>query len=141
MRNSRVAALRRLRANSDSATASDARLASAHSRSTFPAAFRRGAISLSMNANPRSRCRASGHSATAAPAPDPVSGDALIRHDLEGRGVAAEQVEAALEALEPERERAARLVEQRGRSIKTARYLASRGFGSDALEWVVAREE
>ena len=69
------------------------------------------------------------------------SGDALIRHDLEGRGVAAEQVEAALEALEPERERAARLVEQRGRSVKTARYLASRGFGSDALEWVVARED
>ena len=44
-------------------------------------------------------------------------------------------------ALEPERERAARLVEQRGRSVKTARYLASRGFGSDALEWVVARED
>jgi len=69
------------------------------------------------------------------------SGDALIRYDLEGRGVAAEQVEAALMALEPERERAARLVEQRGRSVKTARYLASRGFGSDALEWVVARED
>ena len=69
------------------------------------------------------------------------SGDALIRHDLEGRGVAAEQVEAALEALEPERERAARLVEQRGRSVKTARYLASRGFGADALEGVVAQDD
>ena len=69
------------------------------------------------------------------------SGDALIRHDLEGRGVAAEHVEAALEALEPERERAARLVEQRGRSVKTARYLASRGFGADALEGVVAQED
>ena len=38
------------------------------------------------------------------------SGDALIRHDLEGRGIAVEEIEAALGALEPERERAARIV-------------------------------
>jgi regulatory protein len=69
------------------------------------------------------------------------SGDALIRHDLQGRGIAAEHVETAVEALEPERERAARLAEQRGRSIKTARYLASRGFGADALEGLVAQED
>ena len=69
------------------------------------------------------------------------SGDALIRHDLEGRGIAPEHVETALEALEPERERAARLVEHRGRSVKTARYLASRGFGADALEALVAPED
>lgn len=69
------------------------------------------------------------------------SGDALIRHDLEGRGVAPELVEAALSALEPERARAARIVEARGRSLKTARYLGSRGFGADALEGVVAQEE
>ena len=69
------------------------------------------------------------------------SGDALIRHDLEGRGIAAEHIEAALDALEPERERAARLAEQRGRSVKTARYLASRGFGADALEGLVAQED
>ncbi|HYK06126.1 MAG TPA: RecX family transcriptional regulator [Gaiellaceae bacterium] len=69
------------------------------------------------------------------------SGDALIRHDLEGRGLAAEHVETALEALEPERERAAQLVEQRGRTVKTARYLASRGFGADALEGLVAQED
>jgi len=69
------------------------------------------------------------------------SGDALIRHDLQGRGVAAEHVETALEALEPERERATRLADQRGRSAKTARYLASRGFGADALEGLVAQED
>ncbi len=69
------------------------------------------------------------------------SGDALIRHDLEGRGIAPEHVESALEGLEPERERAARLVEHRGRSVKTARYLASRGFGADALEALVAPED
>jgi regulatory protein len=69
------------------------------------------------------------------------SGDALIRHDLEGRGIAVEHVEAALAGLEPERERAARITEHRGRSVKTARYLASRGFGPDALEAAVARED
>ena len=69
------------------------------------------------------------------------SGDALIRHDLESRGIAADVVEAALAELEPERERAASIVARRGRSAKTARYLASRGFGEDALAGVVAREE
>jgi regulatory protein len=67
------------------------------------------------------------------------SGDALIRHDLERRGIDAEVVEAALAGLEPERERAARIVERRGPSLKTARYLAARGFGMDALEGIVAQ--
>ena len=68
------------------------------------------------------------------------SGDALIRHDLEQRGVAAEVVEAALGSLEPERERAQRLVAQRGATLKTARYLAARGFGEEALEGIVAHD-
>ena len=66
------------------------------------------------------------------------SGDELIRHDLEGRGVSPELVEAAIRELEPERDRARRLVAERGASAKTARYLASRGFGADALEAIVA---
>jgi SOS response regulatory protein OraA/RecX len=66
------------------------------------------------------------------------SGDALIRDDLERRGLAAESVELALAALRPERDRAAEIAARRGRSVKTARYLASRGFGEDALEAVVA---
>jgi SOS response regulatory protein OraA/RecX len=70
-----------------------------------------------------------------------AAGDALIRHDLEGRGIDPELVVAALESLEPERERAQRVVAGRGRSPKTARYLASRGFGADALEAVVAAGE
>ena len=69
------------------------------------------------------------------------SGDALIRHDLEGRGLAAEHVEAALAALEPERDRAAEIAARRGRSLKTARYLASRGFDPDTLEGIVAPGE
>jgi len=68
-------------------------------------------------------------------------GDALIRDDLERRGLAADVVEPALGALDPERERAAPIAERRGRSAKTARYLASRGFGEEALEELVAAEE
>ena len=68
------------------------------------------------------------------------SGDALIRHDLERRGIAAEHVEAALAELEDERERAARIIRRRGPGAKTARYLASRGFGAEALEAAVAAE-
>jgi regulatory protein len=69
------------------------------------------------------------------------SGDALIRYDLEGRGLVAEHVEAARAALEPERERAAEIACRRGRTVKTARYLASRGFGADALEGIVAPDD
>lgn len=69
------------------------------------------------------------------------SGDALIRDDLERRGVAAEIVESALAELEPERSRAARIVERRGPGDKTVRYLAAKGFGEDALEGIVARED
>jgi regulatory protein len=72
---------------------------------------------------------------------DRGSGDALIRDDLERRGLAAEVVELALGSLEPERERAERIAELRGRTAKTARYLASRGFGDEALEALVAAEE
>ena len=68
-------------------------------------------------------------------------GDALIRDDLERRGLAADVVEPALGVLAPERERAALIAERRGRSVKTARYLTSRGFGEEALDALVAAEE
>lgn len=61
-------------------------------------------------------------------------GDAAIRHDLGRQGIAGEVIEEALESLEPEAERARRLVESRGPGTKTARYLASKGFGEEALE-------
>ena len=72
---------------------------------------------------------------------DRGSGDALIRDDLERRGLAADIVELALGALEPERERATRIAERRGRSVKTARYLAARGFAEEALEGLVATDD
>jgi regulatory protein len=61
------------------------------------------------------------------------SGDALIRHDLAGRGIAEEVVEAALAELEPEAARAARVLRERGSSLKTARYLARKGFSEDSI--------
>jgi regulatory protein len=61
-------------------------------------------------------------------------GDAAIRHDLGRQGIAREVIEVALESLEPEAERAQRLVESRGPGTKTARYLASKGFGEEAVK-------
>jgi SOS response regulatory protein OraA/RecX len=61
-------------------------------------------------------------------------GDAAIRFDLERHGIAGEALEAALAALEPEQERAERIVARRGGGPATARYLARRGFGDDAVE-------
>jgi SOS response regulatory protein OraA/RecX len=64
-------------------------------------------------------------------------GDAAIRHDLAGQGVASELAEAALLELEPEAERARGLVERRGPGPRTARYLTAKGFGEDAIEAAV----
>jgi SOS response regulatory protein OraA/RecX len=61
-------------------------------------------------------------------------GDAAIRYDLEEYGVAPELVEEALASLEPEAERAERIVASRGRSPATARFMARKGFGEDAVE-------
>jgi regulatory protein len=65
-------------------------------------------------------------------------GDEAIRFDLEGQGLPGELIEAALGELEPERDRAERIVARRGRSSGTARLLAGRGFDSDVVEAVVA---
>jgi len=59
-------------------------------------------------------------------------GDAAIHHDLLRRGLEPDEVAAAVAQLEPEATRAAELVARRGRGLKTARYLASHGFGEDA---------
>lgn len=61
-------------------------------------------------------------------------GDEAIRDDLGRQGVSEELAKGALERLEPERDRARRIVARRGPGAKTARYLASKGFGEGALE-------
>jgi regulatory protein len=65
-------------------------------------------------------------------------GDAAIRFDLEHAGVEAAGVEGAIAELEPEAERAARLVDRRGATTATARLLANRGFDEAVVEALVA---
>lgn len=67
------------------------------------------------------------------------SGDALIRADLAAAGVPEHIVGTALEALEPESERARAVAAARGESVATARWLARRGFASEAIEAALPR--
>ncbi len=64
-------------------------------------------------------------------------GDAAIRADLEQQAVPEDLVGPALDALAPEAERARTVVAQRGGGIATARHLARKGFGDDAIEAAV----
>jgi regulatory protein len=66
------------------------------------------------------------------------AGNRLIAHDLEQHGVQREAIEAAIDALEPEPERVERVLAARGASLRTARYLASRGFSEEAFEGLIA---
>ena len=66
------------------------------------------------------------------------AGDALIAHDLAKAGVARDVVADAIRALEPEHERARRIVAKRGASAKSARYLAGKGFPDDLVRAAVA---
>jgi SOS response regulatory protein OraA/RecX len=65
-------------------------------------------------------------------------GDALIRRRLVAAGVASDLVAASLEAVEPELERARRIVVRRGASTKTARYLFGKGFSDEIVKVAVA---
>jgi regulatory protein len=69
------------------------------------------------------------------------AGDALIREELGRHGVADDAGRAAVSELEPEVTRAARIVDERGRTARTLRYLASRGFGEESLDGLVAELE
>jgi SOS response regulatory protein OraA/RecX len=66
------------------------------------------------------------------------AGDELIRADLESRGVPADLRRAATALLEPEEDRARRIVATEGRSAKVLRRLAAKGFSQDVLESLVA---
>jgi regulatory protein len=69
------------------------------------------------------------------------AGDRLVRHDLAAAGLATDVIEEAVGALDPESERAARIVARRGPGAKTARYLAAKGFSDDLASAIVARGE
>jgi len=66
------------------------------------------------------------------------AGDELIRHELAQAGVDPELADETVASLPLEHERATRVVERRGRSPKTARYLAGKGFSEDIIRSVVA---
>lgn len=61
-------------------------------------------------------------------------GDSAIRSDLRLRRISSETVTAAIEALEPEPERALRTLEGKERTPTMLRRLAARGFSRDTLE-------
>jgi hypothetical protein len=63
-----------------------------------------------------------------------VEGRALDRPALRLLRRELRRDEALLAGLEPEPERATRLIERRGAGPRTARYLAARGFGEEAVE-------
>ncbi len=67
------------------------------------------------------------------------AGDARIRFDLRTSGVCAEDVDRAVCAIEGEHDRARRIVDRRGATSKTARYLAGKGFSEDTIGAVVAQ--
>jgi regulatory protein len=64
-------------------------------------------------------------------------GNASIRADLEGRGVTPGIVAQALAALALEEERARAIARRDGRSLRTARRLAVRGFSAESVELAV----
>jgi regulatory protein len=66
-------------------------------------------------------------------------GDEAIRWRLERDGVACETVAKAVAALPPERLRARLVVAACGPGLRTARELARRGFGEDAVEEALGR--
>ena len=72
---------------------------------------------------------------------DRGAGDELVLDDLVRHGVDEALAREALAALEPERDRAARIVVARGLSPRTARFLAAKGFAADLVEDVIAELE
>jgi SOS response regulatory protein OraA/RecX len=68
-------------------------------------------------------------------------GDEAIRFDLERQGLGEEQIAAAIDALEPEAERARAIVAAAGATVKTARRLGARGFSDEAIESAIGALE
>jgi regulatory protein len=62
------------------------------------------------------------------------AGDAFIRADLRRHGIADDLADHALQEIEPECERAARVFRQRGGGDRALRYLGGKGFSRDSLE-------
>jgi regulatory protein len=66
------------------------------------------------------------------------AGDALIRDDLERRGLAGELVGEAIASVEAEADRARRILADQGSSPRVLRRLLAKGFSEDALDGLIA---
>ena len=66
------------------------------------------------------------------------AGNDRIRYELVFAGVEDDVAHAAIQSLATEAERAQRIVDRRGASAKTARYLAGKGFPDDVVHAVIA---
>ncbi len=70
--------------------------------------------------------------------PSGGAGDLLIADELERRGVTSTAIRDALAVLEPEVQRAGRIVAQRGTGARTGRYLAQKGFHEETIGALIA---
>ncbi len=125
-------ALRALRARDHTVASLDQRLAERGSaprerRETLAAAQRAGLVDDARFARERATLLAVRG-----------AGNGMITVDLEHRGVPDEEIRTALALLEPESDRAERIIEARGRTSGTARHLAAKGFSEEALETLIA---
>lgn len=72
---------------------------------------------------------------------DRGAGDRLVVDDLARHGITGDVARDAVARLEPEAERAARIMAVRGANSRTIRYLASRGFAEESVEALIAEVE
>ena len=126
------AALRALARRDHSRASLEARLARAgvageERRSVIESAERTGLVDDERYADARARQLA-----------NRGAGNLLVLDDLVRHGIDEHVAIEAVARLEPEPERAARIVAARGASVRTVRHLASRGFGEETLEGVIA---
>ena len=66
------------------------------------------------------------------------AGDLLVLDDLARHGIDEPVARQAVSVLEPESERAARIVGAQEVSARTVRHLAARGFSEETLEALIA---
>jgi regulatory protein len=69
------------------------------------------------------------------------AGDLLVLQDLQRHGIDEAVAREAVSRLEHEPARATRIADARGRTPRTLRYLASRGFAAESLDDLIAELE
>jgi SOS response regulatory protein OraA/RecX len=109
------------------------------SRARVPAAAAAGAVETLQRVGLVDDRRAARARATALA--DRDAGDLMIKDDLERRGFPADVVADVVAELEPEFERASRIVARAGSDPRTLRRLARKGFCDDVLQLFIAETE